>query len=428
MQPYDLRGNPILINRDGKSALPPEVAPPAGVAPIAGTTPFQVFPPNVMGSPGPLVDVPYGDNMGLGALEQYATDTMPMGALDEGAVAPEGALMQPQEDTGLFSFLNKPGASDSLVAFGSAMLRGNTFNEGLANAADAVTKVAQQYRMPTPREIAAAQMKAQLARIASGRSADPPPSDTVHENRPVYGNVPGGGARELFYPVTRADGSFGFLQASTNQIVPSIENALRPEDDAAKYNSKNIATAQEEALTAAIDAGANAAKYEQMAMDFDSAGGGAGFLNARRRDIAEFLGADVMGVDVSKKQEVEKFVRQLELKQAQTQRGLGQLTEAEREIIRSSMAALKDDPRAFKKIMYTMKAQSERAAMLYDTWYNSDDLKAKYADPRQYFRVWMASDEGKAYEASLKSDIEAKVGAATSPGSNAELEDALSKY
>ena len=432
MQPLDLLGNPILINRDQKTSISPALLPLAGVAPVAGVTPLQVYPPNVMGPIPPALEV-----ADLNTSMETPVDITGYG---QGALAtadaPEGVLMEPQRDDGIFSFLNKPGASDSLVAFGSAMLRGNTFNEGLANAADAVTQVAQRYRPISEVEIDNLIQRATVEQTIRNmgqpqQAVDEQPAPTgpvVNENRPVYGNLPNG-PREMFYPATM-NGQFGFIQASTNQFVPSIENALRPEDDAAKYNSKNVSAAREAALTEAIEAENNASKFESMALNFDEAGGGAGYIEALKRTSAEVLGVDLMGVNVARKQEVDKFLRTLELNQAQTQRGLGQLTEAERAIIRESLPSIKDDPRAFKRIMYTMAAQSNRAAMLYDRWINDESLQAKYEDPRQFYREWLKSDEGRAYEASVRSDIESKLSASSSSasGSNPELEDALSKY
>jgi hypothetical protein len=309
------------------------------------------------------------------------------------------------------------------------MLRAPTFGEGLANAADAVTQVAQQYRPMSGVEIDNLRQRAEIAQMVRKTANPPEPAtDVVNENRPVYGNIPGG-TREMFYPTTKADGSFGFTRASTGEFVSSIENALRPEDDVAKYNSKNVAAAREAALTEAIEANNNAQKFANMADTFDEAGGGAGYLDALKRSSAEALGMDIMGVNVSKKQEVDKFLRTLELNQAQTQRGLGQLTEAERSIIRESLPSIKDDPRAFKRIMYTMSAQSERAAMLYDQWINSEALQAQYEDPRQFYRAWLKSDEGKAYEQSIRGQIEGRLANVQPPASgNSELEDALSKY
>lgn len=441
---FDLLGNYIGEGSDPSNS--------AGSPPVSGSLNlYQPIAPNapppsapapqmVVGSYQP--PVPRNPSMGMsfngtGALDMAALAPPAPGALSpQSAVADQSWILaaeQPEQPKdGLFSFMNSPGATDSMVAFGSAMLRAPDFNTGLADAAEAVNKVAQKYRPISQVEInnlrQRAMIEGMMRQIANPQRQDAPPTVSVNDNRPVYGNLPGG-PREMFYPTTQPDGSFGFTQASTGQFFGSIENALRPEDDAAKYNSKNVAAARDAALTEAISASANASRFESMAANFDAAGGGAGYADALKRYSADALGMDILGVNVAKKNEVDKFLRDLELGQAQTQRGLGQLTEAERAIIRESLPSIKDDPRAFKKIMYTMAAQSNRAAMLYDRWINSDSLQAQYEDPRQYYRAWLRSDEGKSYEMAVRQDIEAKLSTSSpEPGTNPELEDALKRY
>lgn len=56
------------------------------------------------------------------------------------------------------SFFDKPGATDALVAFGASMLKGDNFNDGLADAAIAVNQVEQRHRMPSEGEVARARM------------------------------------------------------------------------------------------------------------------------------------------------------------------------------------------------------------------------------------------------------------------------------
>ncbi len=446
---YDPLGN--YLGDDGTVSSSPRPSPaPAGslnlykaiapnapvVAPMAEPQVSNVADKGPMLSQAPSVPKgPMGMSfVGSGALNQMPAPQEP-GALsptavplaDTGALSPSSA----PRDGGLFSFMDKPGATDSLVAFGSAMLRASNFNEGLANAAQAVNKVAQQYRPLSEVEINNLRQRAEIQAMLN-RTVDPPEQQTptqasVNDNRPVYGNLPGR-PREMFYPTTLPDGTFGFTQASSGSFVSSIENALRPEDDAAKYNSKNVAKAREDALTEAIAASSNANKFESVATSFDEAGGGAGYADALRRYSAEALGMDILGVNVSKKQEVDKFLRDLELGQAQTQRGLGQLTEAERSIIREALPSIKDDPRAFKRIMLTMAAQSNRASMLYDRWINDEGLQNKYEDPRQYYRAWLGSDEGKSYEKTVRQDIDGRLSVNNTPSANTELEDALKKY
>lgn len=400
------------------TTLPP--VPLAGTAPLAPNA-FQIYPPNVLGGKGPVRNVPYTDQMASdvtgygvpkGALDPnfYDAETSSSAALDN-TTLPGGALAGTPKDSGIFSFLNKPGASDSLVAFGSAMLRAPNFNEGLANAANAVNKVAQQYR-PIP-DVQLENLKrqamaqAEVRNILNPPKPEPPPQDTVHENRPIYGNLPGNGQRELFYPVTRADGSFGFLQASTNQIVPSIENALRPEDDVAKYNSKNAADAQKEARGIATDASKRIGQTNDLLSLYDSGGAGPSGWDKASREFSRLFETDVLGVDPADTQRIETILADMELAQAQTQRGLGQLTEAERDIIRRSIPNINQSRDAFVSTVFAMKRQSERAKMIYRNWSTDKNLQAEYPNIEDYYISWMDSPEAEAFDAETKTKLNA---------------------
>lgn len=68
-----------------------------------------------------------------------------------------------------YSFLDQPGASDALVAFGAAMLKAPDFNTGLGDAALAVNEVARSQRMPTEQDYARARQLGLVKRIASGK-------------------------------------------------------------------------------------------------------------------------------------------------------------------------------------------------------------------------------------------------------------------
>lgn len=366
---YDALGN--YMGDDGSleaGALASPIPAPVSTAPIAGTAPppsplaVQSYPPNTMGGKGPMVDVPYNEGVGLGVLEQYATDTMPAGALDEGAMPPEGALMQPEEDTGIFSFLNKPGASDSLVAFGSAMLRAPDFNTGLANAADAVTKVAQQYRMPTPREIAIAQMRGKLAQAASGSGG------TSYQKGDIW-YAPGGAAyREIFDPSV---GSV-FQDVQSGEMVKSLpEGSQQRVDSPVGERATADAKTEQDFYTAYDTSFSRLSSLQNMKDLIPTAGLGPDVLSGMARSLASITGRDIGDVKIASIQEFNKEVRNLELGKAVEQRGLGQFTEMERKIVREALATLETDPTAAQRIIDTMIAREERIQRLYGEWEDS---------------------------------------------------------
>lgn len=386
--------------------LQPSAPVSAPVKPAIPTT--QISPAQIAGGSGMYMsNAPSQSDMTAGGATPDAQVAGGSGDYMSKVQSPDVAASgaSPAQDTGMFSFFGKPEATDALTAFGAGMLRGRNFNDGLANAAEGVNTVAKQYRPYTQDEIDRLMQKAEIERLAKARMI----GRQVNFDRPIYGNIEGG-SRELFYPINMPDGSSAFSRASDGKVYPSIQNARRAEDDEAKYDSKNIAAAKEQYMKDAVDNATASGKYDSIVADFEKAGGGAGVLKEAARNLSEKTGLNFLGVDVTKKQEVDTFLRNLELTQAGSQRGLGQLTEAEREIIRSSLPSLSNSPEAFKNLVMALKARSDRAAMMFDKWSNDPELQSKYRDPRSYFVNWIKSDEGKQYEANLKSQIASKTG------------------
>lgn len=401
---YDEMGNVIGDDGTGPAPIPAptSVAPLAGTTAPAGTAPlasnaFQTYPPNTLGGKGPLLDVPYtngemasdvtGYGVPQGALDPnfYASDTMPAGALEQTSL-PAGALDQPQEDNGIFSFLNKPGASDSLVAFGSAMLRAPNFNEGLANAADAVTKVAQQYRAPTPREIALAQMKGKLARVAQG--------GTDLQKGDIWYSPDGNAYREVFDP---AYGS-RFIDVQTGETVNQLpQGSTQRVDSGVGERQRDEQKMVTEVRDAANKAFTDLQLYDQLESLVPTSGAGPDVVSQAKRGFVQATGIDIEDVDLSDMQTVNSIVRQLELQMAQTQRGLGQLTEAERDIIRQSLVSIDTNPQAIKQIIGTLRYRAQKAQMLYEEWLSmpSDVKQAQYNGSfENYAYFWKKANSG----------------------------------
>lgn len=390
---YDAFGNYMGddgLPEPGALMQPPPVAPIAGTAPLAGTA--APVAPAMPPMPQPALEQP-SDVMGYGLPEgvlgpsTYAEPIMGEGVL-MAADAPEGALMQPQQDTGLFSFLNKPGASDSLVAFGSAMLRAPTFGEGLANAADAVTTVAQQYREPTPREISLAQMRGKLARSASGQ-------DVPSYQKGDIWYAPGGGAyREVFDPTSGSK----FMNIQTGQMVQMLPEGSKQrvdsgEGERSRDEQKMLTTVRD----SADKAFSNLQLYDDLESLIPTSGTGPDVVSQAKRGFVQATGIDLEGVDLSDMQVVNSLVRQLELQMAESQRGLGQLTEAERDIIRQSLVTLDSNPQAIRQIIGTLRTRAEKAQRLYGEWMDmpSDVKQSQYNGSFENFSwYWKKSNSG----------------------------------
>lgn len=398
---YDALGN--YMGDDGTpvfgSVAPPPMpipAPPAGTAPLAGVS-SPVPPAPLMEAMVPEMPAPpmeqasditgYGVPEGALSPDFYSADTMPMGALEDTGM-PFGALDEQPEDNGIFSFLNKPGASDSLVAFGSAMLRGGTFNEGLANAADAVTKVAQQYRMPTPREIAIAQMKGKLASAAAGDSA---PS---LQKGDIWYSPDGRAYREVFDP---AAGS-RFMDIQTGEMVNMLPQGSAQRVDSGVGERQRD---EQKMLTGVRDAAdkafSNLSLYDDLESLIPTSGTGPDVVARAKRGFVTATGIDIEGVDLSDMQVVNSLVRQLELQMAESQRGLGQLTEAEREIIRQSLVSLETNPQAIRDILGTLRSRAQKAQALYEEWLSMppDVKNAQYNGSFENFAYfWKKANSG----------------------------------
>lgn len=403
---YDALGNYMGDDgAPGPGALTPvpaptSVAPLAGTAPISGVAPFQVYPPNVKGPMPPALQVAdlnpsmeqptdimgYGGEIPQGALDPnfYGSDT---GALMAPDVIEPGALDGTPVDTGLFSFLNKPGASDSLVAFGSAMLRAPDFNTGLANAADAVTQVAQQYRMPTPREMAIAQMKGKIAQASQGGGGSLQKGD-------IWYSPDGRAYREVFDP---ASGS-KFMDIQSGEMVTMLPQGSAQRVDSGVGERQRD---EQKMLTSVRDAAdkafSNLQLYDDLEALIPTAGTGPDVVSQAKRGFVQATGIDLEGVDLSDMQVVNSLVRQLELQMAESQRGLGQLTEAERDIIRQSLVTLDSNPQAIRQIIGTLRGRAEKAQRLYEEWLDmpSDVKQADYNGSFETFAYrWKKANSG----------------------------------
>lgn len=298
------------------------------------------------------------------------------------------------KDDGLFSFFGKPQATDAMTAFGAAMLKGKNFAEGLANASTAVNDVSKQYRPYTTEELQRMTQKAEIERMARAKAT----GQQVEWSRPLYDSK-----GQLFYPATDANGSPGFYNSNTGRIEPTVSGGLRAEDSTKKYESKSSVKSADDARNAAMDSFKRSSQANELLNLYDSAGGGAGFFNKYRREASTFFNTDLLGVQPGDTQRIENILSDLELSQAQTQRGLGQLTEAERAIIRRSLPGIEMEKGAFESVVTALKRQSERAKTIYQKWSRDKELQAKYPNIEDYYLDWMTSQEGQDFDKQTQS-------------------------
>ena len=335
------------------------------------------------------------------ATEETGKGPTDLTKLGDTAATPVAATADPllkemgvdDKTAGKGSFWNNPAASDSLIAFGAAMLRAPNFNTGLANGAEAVTKALDPYKMPTQAEIARATLSARLKRYAEGGGK---------------GSHKGYSASQIFLGpnnevVTGAmDGNTGnyVFRDSKGNVLPELPAGFVPRQDsgagkAADMSVKNL----EEAVGVAADVPGTLADIDALQHDFASAGGGAGIINQGKMWLNNIVGRDVFG-NLGSQQTFELVKRRIELAMGQTQRGLGQLTEGERQIIRDALPSLNNDPRAFWRVTQMLKAKAERSRDIVDAYQAlSPQEQSKY---RLGVKEFAAHYKTKEYETQLK--------------------------
>ena len=390
------------------------VAPPAGVAPIQA-------PPVV-----PQM-APRGAPMGMSFVGTGALNQMPQpepGALSPAAQTYDrGMLMgEPQPKDGLFSFMNNPGASDALVAFGSAMLRGNTFNEGLANAAEAVNKVSQKYRPLSEVEINNLRQRAQIAgmmrQIANPQDASGPSYKTSQ-----VGYAPGVG-----YIPTRFNEQSGLTeyQLPDGTITTQMPEGFQQRTDAG-VGEENTYDAQ-----AYRDDWKNLQPLMKNINQFDAmislapkvnAGGDA--LSTVKRSVNTFLGTD-FGANLSDVEYFEKLNNDAQLEIAQGQKGLGQFTEMERAIVARSIPNISTREATIVQVGARLKVQAQMKAELIQDWAAMPEAeKRNYGGYRGYVAAKLReyqSDYQRRYEEEISRISQSRGGSKASGGERPSLD------
>lgn len=295
------------------------------------------------------------------------------------------------------AWFNKPQASDALTAFGAAMLKAPTFLQGLGDAALAVNAVDREYRMPTSEEIARANMK---ARIASGKGAYTP--KTIQTGYDDNGN-----------PVTqimKADGSLAWFD-HTNQEMPQgpTNGFIRSQDSGASQRGKDNEKYRTVARDKADQAIQNLATYDEILATAPNSGTGSGMLEKMVRGLSSVAGMDLGDVDLTDKQVLDKNVSNLELQKAQTQKGLGQFTEMEREIVRKSLPAIDTNLETVLRVTVQMKLRDQLDIELYNDYMDIPDGERPTSFENWAYkkRQQQRRDYKQRYEQLLQEEIEA---------------------
>lgn len=312
----------------------------------------------------------------------------------EASVLPEEP---PPEEGGLYSFLDKPGASDALVAFGASMLKAPDFNTGLADGATAVNQVARDQRMPTQQEIARAMLKSKLLRSSVGGT-------NLQKGEMFLGPDKTTTFAQIFDP----DSGYVYQNAQTGEKMKSLPpGSMRIQNSGIGEANKQDVKVLEEARTAAKTAEDMSLQLNEIKKMIPTAGIDQGILADTKRQITDLIGREVFeGFNPADKTSVTKVLREFELGLAQTQKGLGQFTEMERQIVREALPQLDSNPDAFRRIIGMLEIRSQRAMDLYNSWMEmSPEDRASHGSFSRYSVEWKR-DNRDAYESDLRDAFE----------------------
>lgn len=243
-------------------------------------------------------------------------------------------------------FLTAPGAGRSLMAFGAGLLSGQGFGDGLAKGLAAVN---EQLNTQQEMELRKQQLLGQI-RVSKGGM--------------FYG--PDG---TIYRETVNNRGQITYVNANTGQEVPNLpKDTVRVEDSG--YRTREVAEQKlvTQARDDALAAQPNIQRYDRMMKLVDTSGAGPGLGQQVVRTLAQLSGRDIGDVNLSDMQEFSKLSNDLQLSLAQGQKGLGQLTEGERAIIKDALPSLNTDKTAMKRIITVLRAAEQRKADLYESW------------------------------------------------------------
>lgn len=285
-------------------------------------------------------------------------------------------------DTKKYSFLDNPGASDALVAFGAAMLKAPSFNQGLGDAALAVNKVAQQYRAPTEAEYSRARELAKIKAIANGKGVS---SGGATINRDIlYRDAEG----NTWFDAVGPNGEAGLFNQETGQFTTQgVPGLTRDVYDYGSNRNRRAASKDadlEADFATRIPAiAANAAQFDalyKLAAD-DSTGIDSSFTTRVGRQLETLLpGSGFTDLDPNNITEFNNRIQKAALDYASGAfKGQGQVTENERLMIQRAVG----EPgtltkQSAMKVFQIMRDAELRKLHMYQEWRKSPKLRDSY--------------------------------------------------
>lgn len=283
-----------------------------------------------------------------------------------------------------YSFLDNPGASDALVAFGAAMLKAPDFNSGLGDAALAVNKVARENRPISENEYARARELARVKAIASGKGIAP---GGVQVNRDIlYRGADG----HTYFDAVGPNGEAGLLDQNTGKFTTDPVPGLTR--DVYDYNSNRDRRLSGKDADFEMEIGQkvpsmmnNAANFQRLyeLSSDDSTGIDTNYVTRVSRQLETILpNSGFTNLDPNNITEFNNLVQNAALEYARTSfQGQGQVTENERLMIKEAVGQPGTLTKQSAKMLFKVMHDAElRKVQAYKEWKSSADLRDSYGN------------------------------------------------
>jgi hypothetical protein len=283
-----------------------------------------------------------------------------------------------------FSFMDNPGASDALVAFGAAMLKAPTFNQGLGDAALAVNQVAQKYRMPTEADYARAKQLGMIRQIASGKATTPGGIAVDRSN--LYRDADG----NTWFDATGPNGEAGLYNQDTGQFstggVPGLTRDVYDYGmNRNRRSGSKDADIESDFVEKIPGIASTAAQFDQLyklASD-DTTGIDSSFSTRVARQLTTLspeIGQYFTGLDPNNITEFNNRLQNAALQYASNSfKGQGQVTENEREMINRAVGQPGTLTKQSAMLVFKIMRDAEiRKLKMYQEWSRNPDIRETY--------------------------------------------------
>ncbi|CAB4170151.1 hypothetical protein UFOVP1087_23 [uncultured Caudovirales phage] len=398
----------------------PAFTPPQGSGTQSAWGGQELPPPNYPQMPQvQQAQMPYGPNEAWGS-----PNTIPPPAPE--AVGMEDPFASPAPKK--YSFLDNPGASDSLVAFGAAMLKAPDFNTGLGDAALAVNQVARANRPIGQAEYERAKQLAMLKRMESGRGVT---KGGASINRDILYRDDKG---QTWFDAVGPNNEPGMYNQDTGQFTTgSVPGLTRDVYDFGSNRDKRYANKdadfQYDFAKQVPDLASNVANLDQaiqLAGDPESAVSSSMWarIGGELERLTPGMNLGWNGYDANKVTEYDNRIQQAAISYARMSfAGQGQVTESERAMIAEATSKRGTMTTASAvKMLTVMRNAQQRKIDIYNTWAsNAGNIQQNFGGRFTDYVAYRMDLANKEQGASAPAGD-------TSGNSNPELDDALKQY